>query len=99
MIGCEPLKCKRQRIIKDSGKNRAKEIIMSDFFSWYDIASAVKFYKKYYNSYEEFIIDFPEEVKKKYYLWLDEHNFQTQSDREKEFNAWLFDYTFSDVIK
>lgn len=64
-----------------------------------DVASAVKFYKKYHNSYEEFITDFHEEVKGKYYLWLDAHNFQTESDREKEFNAWLFDYTFNDVIE
>lgn len=89
---CEPLKNKRNQIIWESENDIPKDVIVGEFYTKHDVASAVKFYWKYKDNPLLLTAKYPE-------LKKDVEWFGISNINKDAYNHWLFRYTFSDVIE
>ena len=88
MSDCEPLRGKKQ--------NSTNIVTMDyDFFSPYDVASAVRFYKRYRDDIQQFYRDNSKDID----VCILYEEYCSHPKTDEEFNDWLFDYCFSDVIE
>ena len=104
IIVCEPLKKKRRKIIIESEDKIPKEIIMSNFFLFDDIKSAIEFYQKYskYGAEPYTLRNDNEELYDKWLRYRHKHDWTNGSNRVYEtyyYMKWLFNYCFQDVIQ
>ena len=81
---CEPLR--KKKVTYDRDKT-------FEYFEVKDVASAVRFYKKYKNRYNKL----KEEQEEIFNIWFNKHCAIDYTNDNEGYNDWLFDYCFGDV--
>ena len=104
---CEPLKDKKQQMIKDILKSTDKNTDESEFYlgfkkgvddSFDTFASLVDLFKRYKNNVK-LLMNEQNDVWKKFVKYYETQSDMNKSDYLNKYNNWLFDYIFYDINK
>ena len=102
---CEPLKDKKQKMIKDILKSTDDENDENEFYlgfkkgvddSFNTFASLVDLFKRYKNNVK-LLMNEQKDVWKKFVKYYETQSDMNKSDYLNKYNSWLFDYIFYDI--